>query len=69
MPTKMPAYYVMSTLLAGGDTNRRTIYRGSDNEPVCVFNQRMRDWTVGDERLLNICLSALLADAENQKDD
>lgn len=62
-PPKFPAYYYMKTLLGGGDTNKRTIYRGSDHAPVCIFNDSMRDWTAEHERVLNICLNALLADA------
>jgi hypothetical protein len=62
-PNKFPSYYVTQTLLGGGDVNRRTIYRSSDHEPICVFNQRMHDWTAEDDRLLNICLAALMSDA------
>ena len=62
----LPSYYVMKTLIGGGDTNRRTIYKGSDHEPVCQFNLHLKPWTAEDERLLNICLKALVDDAEKR---
>lgn len=67
--TDFPAYYALKSLLGGNpDSNYRVIYRGSDHKVVCVFNREMRAWSAGDNHLLNVCLTALLADAAKSKE-
>lgn len=56
---EFPKYYVLKTLLGGGDVNRRTIYR-KDHTVVCTFNQEMKDWTPDKKKELDLCLKALI---------
>lgn len=67
-PVKWPRYYVCRTLLGGEpDVNRRTIYDGRTQNPVCVFNQDMSPWTSEDDRRLKVVLEALLNDAADER--
>jgi hypothetical protein len=60
---EFPKYYVLKTLLGGGDVNRRTIYRKNHTE-VCTFNQEMKDWSVDMAKELDVCLKALINAAD-----
>lgn len=53
-------FYATRTLLGGTpDRNRRTIYCWPSDEPVCVLNPHMEEWTNVHEAWLAIMLDAL----------
>lgn len=63
----MPKYIVSKTLLASTpDINKRIIRRTSDMEEICILNPHMKEWTSGDEVMMQNILDALNAEDDQR---